>query len=219
MHGQVLMQESQVKYLGVTFSDNLKWGAHIQGVIKKANQKLGFLRRNLRGAPHRSKQTAYFSLVRSGMEYAAPIWDPYQKGDISDLEKVQRQAARWVKSVYSRKPGAVTKLLKELEWTSLADRRRNLKLILLFKLTKDDIVLSLEDFDISYADRPTKAASVIEEDGSVTSYKLDTLTAKKAPLQHSTLVSTIPLWNKVPGDILASSTSDIFKSALLSRAP
>ena len=219
MKGHILKQESQVKYLGVTFSDNLKWGPHIQSVIKKANQKLGFIRRNLRGAPLQTKQTAYFSLVRSGMEYAAPIWDPHQVGDTQALDKIQRLAARWVKSNYERKPGVVTRLLRELDWPPLADRRRNLKLILLFKLRSDDIRLSFEDFGISLAERVTKAASVIEEDSTITSFKLDPLNANKSPLLHSTIVSTIPLWNKLPGDILALSTSDSFKSALANRAP
>ena len=119
MKGHILKQETQVKYLGVNFSDNLKWGPHIQSVVKKANQKLGFIRRNLRGAPLQTKQTAYFSLVRSGMEYAAPIWDPHQIGDTKSLQYVQRQAARWVKSNYERKPGVVTRLLSELEWPPL----------------------------------------------------------------------------------------------------
>ena len=39
------------------------------------------IRRNLRGSPLESKNLAYTALVRSGMEKAAPIWDPAtQKG-------------------------------------------------------------------------------------------------------------------------------------------
>ena len=151
----------------------------ITNIIKKANQKLGFLKRNLRGAPQNSKQTAYFSIVRSGLEYAAPIWDPYQKGDIDHLQFVQRTAARWVKSVYDRKPGVVTRLLNDLKWPPLADRRRDLKLILLFKIFKNDVALSFDSFDITFAERATKAASVIAEDGvTITSYKLNTVSAK-----------------------------------------
>ena len=198
-----------IKYLGVTFSSDLKWGTHIHAVIKKANQKLGFLKRNLRGAPMNSKQTAYFSIVRSGLEYASPIWDPYQKGDIDDIQFVQRTAARWVKSVYTRKPGVVTKLLKELKWPPLADRRRDLKLTLLFKIYKGDVALTLDSFNIKFSERATKAASVITEDGSVISYKLDSIEAKKAPLRNSTIPTTITLWNKTPGCILSSSTTDI----------
>ena len=161
-----------------------------------------------------SKQTVYFSIVRLGLEYAAPIWDPYQKGDIGDLQFVQRTAARWVKSVYDREPGVVTKLLKDLKWPPLADRRRDLKLILLFKIYKGDVALSFDVFDITFAERATKAASVIEEDGSVTSYKLDPINAIKAPLTNSTIPSTITLWNKTPGGVLQSGTTDIFKCAL-----
>ena len=214
MQGHILKQESNVKYLGITFSSDLKWGTHINSIIKKANQKLGFLKRNLRGAPMNSKQTAYFSIVRSGLEYAAPIWDPYQKGDITNLQFVQRTAARWVKSVYDRKPGVVTKLLNDLKWPPLADRRRDLKLILLFKIYKGDVCLSFEQFDIRFSERQTKAASVITEDGNIISYKLDPIPTKKAPLTNSTIPTSITLWNKTPGGILSSGTSDIFKSAL-----
>ena len=56
------------KYLGVTLSNDLEWSKHIATMINKANSKLSFLRRNLKGCPERLKQTAYFSLIRSFME-------------------------------------------------------------------------------------------------------------------------------------------------------
>ena len=36
------------------------------------------------------------------MEYGATVWDPYQKYNSDKVERVQRQAARFVKSRYSR---------------------------------------------------------------------------------------------------------------------
>jgi len=36
------------------------------------------------------------------VEYAAPVWDPYNNVDTYMLEKVQRRAARWILSEYSR---------------------------------------------------------------------------------------------------------------------
>ena len=89
--------------------------------------------------------TEYISIVPSGLEYAAPIWDPYLKDDFNNLQLVQCTAARWVKSVYDRKPGVVTKLLNELKWAPLTDRRRDLKLILLFKIYKGNVCLSFEN--------------------------------------------------------------------------
>ena len=71
-------------------------------MTNKANSKLSFLRRNLKGCPEKLKQTAHFSLVRSFMEYGTTIWDPYQKYNSDKIERVQRRAARFVKSRYSR---------------------------------------------------------------------------------------------------------------------
>ena len=85
MKGQILKEVPQAKYLGVTLSRDQAWRSHIDSVIAKANQKLGFVKRNLRGTRLRSKITAYFAIVRTGMEYAAPIWDPYLRKDIDAL--------------------------------------------------------------------------------------------------------------------------------------
>ena len=75
--GQVLEEVMDAKYLGVTHSNDLEWSKHIATMTNKANSKLSFLRRNLKGCPEKLKQTAYFSLIRSFMEYGATVWDPY----------------------------------------------------------------------------------------------------------------------------------------------
>ena len=90
------------KYFWVTLSNDLEWSKHIATKTNKANSKLSFLRRNLKGCPEKLKQTAYFSLFRSSMEYGATVWDPYQKYNSDKVERVQRRAARFVKSWYSR---------------------------------------------------------------------------------------------------------------------
>ena len=99
----------------------------------KANSKLMFLRRKLKGCPEKLKQTAYFSLIRSFMEYGATVWDPYQK---YNSEKVQRQAARFVKSRYSRYP-SISDMLDVLGWLPLYQRRQEARLIMLYKIIND----------------------------------------------------------------------------------
>ena len=107
------------KYLGVTLSNDLEWSKHIPTMTNKANFKLSFLRRNLKGCPEKLKQTAYFSLVCSFMEYGATVWDPYQKYNSDKIERVQRRAARFVKSRYSRY-SSVSDMLDVLGWTPLS---------------------------------------------------------------------------------------------------
>ena len=144
------------KYLGVTLSNNLEWSKHIATITNKANSKLSFLRRNLKGCPEKLKQTASFSLVRSFMEYGATVWDPYQKYNSDKIERVQRRAARFVKSRYSRY-SSVSDMLDVLGWTPLSQRRQELdervRRLSNFNLFKSEIktVLFLRYFN-SYHD-------------------------------------------------------------------
>ena len=62
------------KYLGVTLSNDLEWSKHITTMINKANYKISFLRRNLKGCPEKLNQNAYLSFIRSFMEYMAQLF-------------------------------------------------------------------------------------------------------------------------------------------------
>ena len=83
--GQVLEEVMDAKYLGVTLSNDLERSKHIAIMTHKANSKLSFLRRNLKSCPEKLKQTAYFSWIRSFMEYGATVWDPYQNTTLLKL--------------------------------------------------------------------------------------------------------------------------------------
>ena len=95
LHQQTLENVQSLKYLGITITDNMDWGQHISDISSKATKTLGFLRRNFAFAPRSTKEVAYKTLVRPKLEYAAPIWSPYCKTQIQQVEKVQRTAARW----------------------------------------------------------------------------------------------------------------------------
>ena len=97
-------------YLGVTLSNDLEWSKHIATMTNNANSKLSFLRRNMKDCPEKLKQTTYFSMIRSFMEYGAIVWDPYQKYNSEKVERVQRLAAWFVKSRYSRYSSVSVKL-------------------------------------------------------------------------------------------------------------
>ena len=153
-------------------------------------------------------------MVRSSMEYACTIWDPHWKQDIKNLEMVQRQAARWVFSKYSRFD-SVTELLNELKWVPLQDRRKQNKLCLFHKIHQGLVKLKFErDFQLSYVKRNTRTGSTITEEGEVTSHKLSRPITKKSPLRNGTINTTTPAWNILPVNITSMSTSEKFRSAL-----
>ncbi|KAI8488562.1 hypothetical protein Bbelb_335910 [Branchiostoma belcheri] len=128
MCGEFIHQTEQAKYLGITISNDLKWSTHISTAVTRANHTLHFLSRNLRYCPRQVRETAYFSLVRSTIEYGAVIWDPYLRKDIDTLEMVNRRAARFVTSNHRRQDVSVTALLHDLRWPSLQSRRQQARL-------------------------------------------------------------------------------------------
>ena len=118
LHQQKLEQVQSAKYLELTITDNLDWGQHVSEISCKATKTVGFLWRNLALVPRHTKEVAYKTLVRPQLEYAAPIWNPYHKLQIQEVEKVQRTAARWTCSRW-RNTSSVGDMLDELEWPSL----------------------------------------------------------------------------------------------------
>jgi len=119
---------------------HLRWRNHINGMCKKASSTLGFIRRNFYFCPRETRLIVYISLVRSLLEYGAPIWDPILQREIEQIEKGQRQAARFICRDYkSRYPGAVTKMLENLDLPTLQQRRRNQRLTLLYKIAEGQL--------------------------------------------------------------------------------
>ena len=122
-----------IKYLGITITNDLKWNAHIIKICTKANRTLGFLMRNLYSCPQDVKEATYKTLVRPILEYGSSVWDPYTQGLQDELEKVQNRAARFVTRNNILEEGSMTGILEQLKWESLKKRRKDNRLILLYK--------------------------------------------------------------------------------------
>ena len=71
----------------IPWYNNMDWGQHISDISSKATKTPGFLCRNLAFAPRSTKEVAYKTLFRPKLEYAAPIWSPYSKLQINQVEK------------------------------------------------------------------------------------------------------------------------------------
>ena len=151
----VLSEVDTAKYLGINLSSELSWSPHVSSVVSKANSTLGFLGRNLRKCPSKLKETAYLSLVRSTLEYAATLWDPYYVRDIDSLEQVQRRAARFTTGDYHT-TSSVTAMLAELGWKRLEDRRKDLRLALLYKIVHGHVAVPVDALNLEPPDPRTR---------------------------------------------------------------
>jgi len=197
-----------IKYLGITLSSDMRWNHHIDNVKAKANSKLGFLRRNVRIASPRLKAQLYTTVVRSSMEYASAVWSPHEAKSTASLESVQRRAARWVLHRYER-TASVTNMLVQLEWLTLAERRRISQLLMLYKICHGLVHVPHDFLSRTYTAQQTR----------------NTHTFTFAPFQprtnyfkYSFFPYAVSQWNGLAPTIVEAPNVDQFKARLQKAA-
>ena len=79
------------------------------------------------------KEEAYKGMVRPILEYGSSVWDPHPDKLQKELERVQNRAASFVTRNYDYETGSMTGILGQLKWESLKKRRKDNRLILLYK--------------------------------------------------------------------------------------
>ncbi len=181
----------------------LDWSEHINQVSSRSNSTLGLLRRNLRYGPQALKETAYFSLVRSVLEYSCTIWDTHWLKDVNKLEMVQRRAARFMNNKYKWNDGSVIIMLRDLKWTNLRDRRRELRLALFYKVVHHLIAVPSSDI----LTLQTRSRAHHHQ-----SYKH--ITTSTTNFSESFFPRTVPEWNRLPKKVVNCTTIYSFKANL-----
>jgi hypothetical protein len=83
-----------LKLLGVTFDQKLDFNEHFSLILKRAAQRLYFLRVLKNIYTKEQLWKIFNSLIRSILEYAAPLFMDLPKYLCNDLEKIQRRAHR-----------------------------------------------------------------------------------------------------------------------------
>ena len=176
----------------------MSWSSHIQTVSNRATKVLNFIKQNLNNCPSDTKRTAYLTLVRPIMEYATPVWDPYYNTDIYKLEKVQRRAARWILSDYSR--NSVTSLLSSLSIPTLQQRHQSSRLTLFYKIINNTLPISIPSHyqRTQFCTRQHHPNHFILPQATLNTYK------------YSFYPRTVKDWNELPINIIESRNLDGF---------
>ena len=226
LNNTILQEVKSNPYLGLNISSDLKWTNHINSVCKKASSTLGFVRRNLANCPKQSRFTAYTSLVRSVLEYGSTIWDPHTQKDIDRLERIQRQAARFITRDYrTRTPGCVSNMLRELDLPSLQTRRRHLRLSFLFKIAEGTIPSLppdkyLEPIKNKRNIKPKQFSDCVSKN-IVEQYVTNNSRPFQIPpnngseqYKNSFFIKTIPEWNGLANNIVNAESLEAFKTRL-----
>lgn len=204
INGEAVKKVPECKYLGIYLTESFHWNRHIDQMISKASRTLFFIRRNFHCATKEVKETLYFLLVRSILEYACVIWDPAQKYLAKTIEKVQNQAARFVSNNYD--PFASMSEIKAiLGWETLKSRRRKLRLKLLHSIYYN--LTGINKFEYLLA--PTYRSTRCQH-----SHKIQEYAYKTTTFANSFFLKTIRDWNELPEGIVNLSDNSAFFSSL-----
>lgn len=201
LNGHILAHVKSAKYLGVTIANNLQWNNHIANICTKANQTLGFLRRNINLESVKIKERAYLTLVRPLLEYASVIWDPHTQTNTKKIEMVQRRAARYVTS-RTRNRSSVTDMLNGLKWRSLENRRKDARLTMLYKIERGHIVVNTTD-RLKLPQRRTR---------HMHDHALQTIRCGTELRKMSFYPRTIRDWNSLPTQVFQCKTLVAFRA-------
>ncbi len=93
LNGVKLNQVHDQRDLGVLIADSLLPSHHIADIVKKANQRIGIVKRCFTGLENKIG-LLYKSIIRPVLEYGSPAWNPWHKKDVNSLESVQRRCTR-----------------------------------------------------------------------------------------------------------------------------
>jgi hypothetical protein len=202
LHGHTLESVPGNKYLVVHVSKYLSWNDHIQQTSAKASRSVGFLRRNLSGCPQDVKAQAYTTLVRPVLEYASTVWDPYTLQQIYALERVQRQAARFVTVDYSsRDPGSAPRMLQQLQWDTLEERRARSRSIMLYRILNNLVEVPLHQC-IPINTTSTRGSCA---------HNIRQISTRVDAYKYSFLSRTIVSWNFLPPELRRQPTGESFR--------
>ena len=116
-----------LKVLGVIFNQRLSWSHHVDAITKSASKRLFPLRLLRPNVNDLCLKITYYGLMRSVMEYAAPLFVGLSKTDSKKLESLQKRFHKLLCG-----PNCVKQCL-----TSLAERR-NMMATKLYRVAEND---------------------------------------------------------------------------------
>ena len=192
------------KDLGVTFDKFLSFRDHITTTVNKANSTLNLIRRSFNLKHVNIFKMIFISLVRSKLEYAASVWNPYQIGLIKQLESVQRRATKFILHLKHLPYG---ERLQQLDLHSLYYRRLRGDLIEVFKMIKnkyDRDCIPTITFRAQVRDRTTR-----QNELSIFKQRYN------KEIRRNYLINRVTdTWNNLPNEIVHSDSVSIFKHKL-----
>ena len=208
-NGIQIKQVSTHKHLGIHLSENMQWTYHIDSIVKKANKKLGQLRRNAFKLKTKQKIDIYKSMIRPILEYGAVLFDNCSVNDSLKLDRCQRSAALICTGAMRRTE--TTSLMNYLGWETLQNRRKNMKMILFYKMVNKLAPSYLQKYVIF-----TESNYMLRTSGKV---QIKPIKCRLTSFKKSFIPDSIQMWNNLPNEIQIIPNLALFKNKIKTHFP
>ena len=196
---------ASVKYLGVVLDQCLDFSVHVQGILKKAGAKLGFLYRNRSFLNTHTRRILCGSLIFSGLEYCSSSWYPGLSVTLTErLNVIRRKCARFVLD-YPPRSHIGEHEFHSLHWLSFPKRVLYFTLLHAFKI-RNKLAPSYLLTNFEHVDR----VHSYNTRQSATNFSL---AHTRSPL-GSFNRHAISGWNSLPEDLKKIHSLPVFKAHL-----
>ena len=202
--GPMMVRTSkQEKDIGIEIDDKLSFTDHINIQVKKANSKAGWLRRGFQFLTPKMFTPLYMQVVRSNLEYAVPVWNPFLKTQVDKIESVQERATKMLPGM-NKKP--YEERLKMLKLPTLKYRRLRGDMINTYKMLNgfhERQICPAMKMTIDITGRPGRNSLALYQDRCNTNIR-----------KYSFSQRIVAIWNTLPDQVIQAPSVDSFKGRL-----
>ncbi len=198
----VIMEEQNVKFLGVVVDRHLTWQSHIQNLTDKMNKQCGILYLTRSCFPTEVLKQLYYSLVYPYLSYCHTIW---ATAGITITERVKLALKRTVRTItFKRKYDHTNDLFKSLRLLKWEDINIYCTAIYVYKSINNDNYTEIFNFRSNerYSLRNTR------------DLEIPALTSNQS--QKSIKYHGVKVWNALPQYVRDKSSPSGFKISLKS---
>ena len=199
-----LEKVSEVKGLGILFSNSTNFTNHISSIIGKAKQRLFLIQKSFVSCDSAALIKAYKIYVRPLLEYCSQVWSPHHITDIARIESLQRA---FTKRLIDFEGLSYAERLIKASLPTLELRRLRADLVLCFKILNGFVEISPYSFFVLDPDSRTRGHPL----------KLKLKPARLDSRFYFYSLRTAAVWNSLSANTISSVSLNSFKTNLRSE--
>ena len=205
IHGSQLEEVDTFRDLGVRYSNDLSFDAHVDDICRNAMRRCGYILRSFVSRSPKLYGMLFNTYVRPVLEYCSEVWNDQSIGNRDKIERTQRKYTRMCLKKCSLPYMEYRERLNQFSMECLHERRKRADLIFAHKIMNGAVNIDAKNyFNI--------ANSEVNLRGNGQRINLHMYRSSQFQKAHCNRVVTS--WNSLPSHIVRTTSLLSFKRAL-----